>query len=126
MKRIYVAISLIILTAIICVISSSQIDKKVSAIKEELDTISVALSEDNLKKAKELIKKTSTTKNKIETTLGFFVDADKIEDFNISYAMIEAHIKDKNIEHALESLHECELMLEEILKNEKISIENIM
>lgn len=126
MKRIYVAISLIILTAIICVISSNQIDKKVSAIKEELDTISVALSEDNLKKAKELIKKTSTTKNKIETTLGFFVDADKIEDFNISYAMIEAHIKDKNIEHALESLHECELMLEEILKNEKISIENIM
>lgn len=126
MKRIYVAVSLIILTVLICIISSRQIDKKVTAMKEEISKISVVLSEDNINKAKELMKSAAETKDKVETTLSFFVDADKIEDFNISFAVTEAFLADKNKEHALESLHKCEFLLDEILKNEKISIKNIM
>lgn len=126
MKRIYVAVSLIILTVLICIISSRQIDKKVTAMKEEISKISVVLSEDNINKAKELMKSAAETKDQVETTLSFFVDADKIEDFNISFAVTEAFLADKNKEHALESLHKCEFLLDEILKNEKISIKNIM
>ena len=45
---------------------------------------------------------------------------------NIGIEMIKAHLEDKNKEHALERLHEGELMLDEIAENEKLSIKNIM
>ena len=52
--------------------------------------------------------------------------ADKIEEMSICFSMIKSHLEDKNKEHALERLHECELMLSEIVENEKLSIKNIM
>ena len=126
MKRIYATTGFIIITALICITSNLQVDKKVSLMKQELERVNVAVFQENTAKTKEVIAAADETKTKVETTLSFFVDADKIESFNISFALLKAHLEDGNMEHALESLHECEFMLDEILKNEKISIENVM
>lgn len=126
MKRLYIAVPLIALAVFICIYSSMKVEKSSLQMRNELTEIGdIILSGDN-KKAMEHINETEKIWKKTETLFSFIVDADKIEDMNVGFAMITAHLKDGNTEHALERLRECELLLGEISENEKLNIKNIM
>ncbi len=126
MKRLYIALTLIILSVIICTLSSVKVEKRAIEMRNELVEISDAIKKRDEINLHNLINRAEARWSKTETLYSFIVDADKIEEMSISFAMIKAHLDDGNTEHALERLHECELMLSEIVENEKLSIKNIM
>lgn len=126
MKRLYVALALIILSVFICVFSSKTIEKNSSQMRDELENIGSLISDGKTEQAKASLKKTEKTWEKSERLFSFIVDADKIEEMNIGFSMIIAHLKDGNNEHALERLRECVLLLGEITENERLSVKNIM
>ena len=126
MKRLYVAFTLIVISLFICIFSSVKVEKHAIEMRNELAEISTAIKENNTADLNKLLARAESRWRKTETLYSFIVDADKIEEMNIGIEMIKAHLEDKNKEHALERLHECELMLSEIVENEKLSIKNIM
>lgn len=126
MKRLYVAFALIIISVFICVLSSIKVEKHAENMLNHLTVIGTEIKNDNNASVDKLLKEAEKNWNKTETLYSFIVDADKIEEMSISFTMIQKHIKDGNKEHALERLRECELMLGEIVENEKLSIKNIM
>ena len=126
MKRLYIALSLIAIAVFICIFSSNAVEKNSSHMRDELERIGTLIYEGKTDEAESSLKKTKETWKKTETLFSFIVDADKIEEMNVGFSMIIAHLKDGNDEHALERLRECELMLDEISENEKLNIKNIM
>lgn len=126
MKRIIISISLIILAILICFFSNWQVKTKSEKMQFQLKEIGTVISSGDEKKAESLLEEAEKNWDKTETIFSFIVDADKIEEMNIGFSMIKAHLKDKNKEHALERLRECDLLLGEIAENEKLSIKNIM
>lgn len=126
MKRIIISISLIILAILICFFSNWQVKTKSEKMQIQLKEIGTVISSGDEKKAESLLEEAEKNWEKTETIFSFIVDADKIEEMNIGFSMIKAHLKDKNKEHALERLRECDLLLGEIAENEKLSIKNIM
>lgn len=126
MKRLYVAFALIVLSLFICIFSSVKVEKNAEQMQNDLAEISAAIRENDATNLNKLLSRAEIRWSKTEKLYSFIVDADKIEEMNIGFSMIKAHLKDKNKEHALERLHECELMLSEIVENEKLSIKNIM
>lgn len=126
MKRLFIAAGLILLSISLCVFSSVTALKKSAAMKNELEKIAVLITEDKTSGAEEKLKEAEATWKKTESLFSFIIDADKIEEMNIGFAMIKMHLKDENTEHALERLRECELMLDEIAANERLDIKNIM
>lgn len=126
MKRLYVAFVLIAFSFGICFISSIKVGKEAKIMQEQLNIIATEIKNRNKSSLAKLIDEAENKWDKTETLYSFIVDADKIEEMNISFAMIKAHLKDGNTEHALERLHECKLMLREISENEKLNIKNIM
>ena len=126
MKRLYIAFPLIVLAVFICVYSSNAVEKSSSQMRDELEAIGSLIYENKADEAESSLEKTKETWKKSETLFSFIVDADKIEEMNVGFSMIIAHLKDGNKEHALERLRECELLLGEISENEKLNIKNIM
>lgn len=126
MKRLYVAFALIALSLFICIFSSVKVEKNATEMRNELAEISNAIKENNVTDLNNILKRAEIRWGKTEKLYSFIVDADKIEKMSICFSMIKSHLEDKNKEHALERLHECELMLSEIVENEKLSIKNIM
>ena len=94
--------------------------------KNELERIGVLITDGKTDEAEKQLNETEKIWYKTENLFSFIVDADKIEELNVGFSMIKAHLKDKNKEHALERLRECELLLEEIAEDEKLDIKNIM
>ena len=92
----------------------------------ELENIGALIAEGQLAKAEAGLERAEKLQKKSEGLFSFIVDADKIEQLNVGFSMIGAHLKDNNKEHALERLRECVLLLEEIKENEKLSVKNIM
>lgn len=126
MKRLYVAITLIILSIFICTFSSITVEKSSQQMRRELENIGYIIASGDTERALSSLDRTAETWKSTETLFSFIVDADKIEDMNIGFSMIKAHLNDNNEEHALERLRECELLLVEISENEKLNIKNIM
>ena len=126
MKRLYVAITLIIISFFICFFSSSRVEKSSLQMRSELDSIGYTIASGNTQAAVRALEQTEKTWSRTETLFSFIVDADKIEEMNVGFSMIKAHLNDGNTEHALERLRECSLLLEEITENEKLNIKNIM
>lgn len=126
MKRLYVALTLIALSVLICIFSSIKIEENSGLMYKELKDIGEIITSGNNEKALLALEHTETIWNKTESLFSFIIDADKIEEMNVGFAMISAHLKDNNTEHALERLRECEFMLEEISDDEKLDIKNIM
>lgn len=126
MKRLYVAITLILISFSICIFSNIKVEKSSLQMRSELESIGYTITSGNTEKAVNDLHQTEKLWNKTETLFSFIVDADKIEEMNIGFSMIKAHLLDGNTEHALERLRECELLLGEITENEKLSIKNIM
>lgn len=126
MKRVISAILLIIVAVIICSFSNISTVSKSYEMKAELEKIGSLISDGKTDEAEKQLLQAEAMWSKTENLLSFIVDADKIEEMNIGFSMIRAHLKDKNKEHALERLRECELLLEEIAANERLDIKNIM
>lgn len=126
MKRLYIALGLIALALFICVFSSKAVEKSSLQMRSELKKAGELIVSENTQMAEQSLAETEKTWEKTETLFSFIVDADKIEEMNVGFAMIKAHLEDKNTEHALERLRECVLLLQEITENEKLSIKNIM
>ncbi len=126
MKRLYAAITLIIISFIICTFSSIKVEKSSLLMRNELENIGYIIVSDDSENALKALNQTEEIWKKTETLFSFFVDAGKIEEMNVGFSMIKAHLKDGNEEHALERLRECELLLKEISENEKLNIKNIM
>ncbi len=126
MKRLFFAAGLIIIAISLCVFSSISTVKKSAEMKNELEKISVFITDEKTAEAEKRLEETEAIWNKTENLFSFIIDADKIEEMNIGFAMIKMHLKDENTEHALERLRECELLLEEISANERLDIKNIM
>lgn len=126
MKRLYIALVLIALSVFICVFSSKAVEKSSLQMCNELENIGALIAEGQLAKAETELQRAEKLQKKTEGLFSFIVDADKIEQLNVGFSMISAHLKDNNKEHALERLRECVLLLEEIKENEKLSIKNIM
>lgn len=126
MKRLFIAIPLIILAIIICTFSSIKVEKSSLQMRNELNDIgSIIVAKEN-EKALQRLDDTESLWRKTETLFSFIVDADKIEEMNVGFSLIKAHLNDGDTEHALEKLRECELLLGEISENEKLDIKNIM
>lgn len=126
MKRLYIALGLIILSVFVCVFSSNAIEKNSTEMRERLEGIGSLISDGKTQQAKSGLEETEKVWKKSEKLFSFIVDADKIEEMNVGFSMISAHLKDGNEEHALERLRECVLLLGEITENEKLSVKNIM
>lgn len=126
MKRLYVAFVLIVFSFAICLISSSKVEKQSLDMQRQLTLMGTEIKKGNRDEANRLIAQAEKKWESAETLFSFIVDADKIEEMSISFAMIKKHLEDNNREHALERLRECELMLVEITENERLSIKNIM
>lgn len=126
MKRLYIALVLIALSVFICVFSSKAVEKSSLQMCNELENIGALIAEGQLAKAEAELERAEKLQKKSEGLFSFIVDADKIEQLNVGFSMIGAHLKDNNKEHALERLRECVLLLEEIKENEKLSVKNIM
>ena len=126
MKRLYVAITLIIISFIICTFSSIKVEKSSQQMRRELENIGYMIFTGETENAIKSLEDTEKIWKKTETLFSFIVDADKIEEMNVGFSMIKAHLNDSNEEHALERLRECELLLTEISENEKLDIKNIM
>lgn len=126
MKRLFFAAGLIVIAIALCIFSSVSVTDKSEEVKSELEKIAVMINEEKTSEAEEALKESEKIWRSAESLFSFIVDADKIEEMNIGFSMIKKHLKDGNTEHALERLHECELMLEEITANEKLDIKNIM
>ena len=126
MKRVFFSVVLIILAISICAFSSISTVKKSNEMKNELERIGVLITDGKTDEAEKQLNETEKIWYKTENLFSFIVDADKIEELNVGFSMIKAHLKDKNKEHALERLRECELLLEEIAEDEKLDIKNIM
>ena len=126
MKRLFFAAGLIVIAIALCIFSSVSVTDKSEEGKSELEKIAVLINEEKTSEAEEALKESEKIWRSAESLFSFIVDADKIEEMNIGFSMIKKHLKDGNTEHALERLHECELMLEEITANEKLDIKNIM
>ena len=126
MKRLYIALGLIILAVFICISSSKAVEKSSSQMRDELESIGSLIAEGKNAQAQKSLSTTEKTWEKSENLFSFIVDADKIEEMNVGFSMINAHLNDGNSEHALERLRECVFLLEEITENEKLSIKNIM
>lgn len=126
MKRLYIAIMLIALSVFICAFSSIAVEKSSSQMRDELEAIGTLIADGKDALAEKSITKAEGIWQKTERLFSFIVDADKIEEMNVGFAMIGAHLKDGNYEHALERVRECVLLLDEISENEKLSIKNIM
>ena len=126
MKRLYAAIALIIISVFICIFSSIKIEKSSLQMRNELDSIRYLIVSGDTERAVSELGQTEKIWKKTETLFSFIIDADKIEDMNIGFSMIKAHLEDGNTEHALERLRECSLLLIEIIDNEKLNIKNIM
>lgn len=126
MKRLYIALVLIALSVFICVFSSKAVEKSSLQMCNELENIGTLIAEGQLAKAEAWLERAEKLQKKSEGLFSFIVDADKIEQLNVGFSMIGAHLKDNNKEHALERLRECVLLLEEIKENEKLSVKNIM
>ncbi len=126
MKRLFIAAGLILLSISLCVFSSVSTLKKSSAMQNELEKVALLITEDKTAEAEKKLNEAEAIWKKTESLFSFIIDADKIEEMNIGFAMIKMHLKDKNTEHALERLRECELMLDEIAANERLDIKNIM
>ena len=126
MKRLYISIPLILLAIFICVFSSNAVEKSSSQMRDELEEIGTLITKGKTEEAKSRLETSKEIWKKSETLFSFIVDADKIEEMNVGFSMIIAHLKDGNTEHALERLRECELLLGEITENEKLNIKNIM
>lgn len=126
MKRLYISIALIIVAVLICIVSGKATEKNSLQMRNELHETGKIIVTGNLDDAAERLTEVEKTWRKTETLFSFIVDADKIEEMNVGFSMISAHINDGNKEHALERLRECELLLEEINENEKLNIKNIM
>ena len=126
MKRLYVAITLIIISFSICTFSSIMVEKNSLQMRNELDNIRYIIISGENEKAVKALSETEEIWDKTETLFSFIVDADKIEEMNVGFSMIKAHLEDGNTEHALERLRECALLLGEISENEKLNIKNIM
>ena len=126
MKRLYIAITLMIVSLFICILSNKKIEKSSLQMHNELENIGYSIVSGNTEKASDDFNRAEKIWEDTESLFSFIIDADKIEEMNVSFAMIKAHLEDKNTEHALERLRECSLLLEEITENEKLSIKNIM
>ena len=126
MKRVYFSAVLIILAISICIFSSVSTVKKSAEMKSELEETSFLITDGKTAEALKRLDEAEKIWKRTENLFSFLVDADKIEELNVSFSMIKAHLKDKNEEHALERLRECELLLEEIAENERLDIKNIM
>lgn len=126
MKRLFFAAGLIAIAIALCIFSSVSVTKSSEKMKSELEKAAVLISEENTVEAEKTLHESEKVWRKTENLFSFIVDADKIEEMNIGFSMIKKHLKDGNTEHALERLHECELMLDEITANERLDIKNIM
>ena len=126
MKRLLVCSFLIIIAVSICVFSSISTFNKSEEMKSELEEIAQLINGESSEAATKKLNEAEKLWRKTENLFSFIVDADKIEEMNIGFSMIKMHLKDNNIEHALERLRECQLLLEEIAENEKLNIKNIM
>lgn len=126
MKRLFFAAGLIVIAIALCIFSSVSVTDKSEEVKSELEKIAVLINEEKTSEAEEALKESEKIWRKAESLFSFIVDADKIEEMNIGFSMIKKHLGDGNTEHALERLHECELMLDEITANERLDIKNIM
>ena len=126
MKRVFFSVVLIILAISICIFSSVSTVKKSEEMKNELEETGLLITDGKTTEALKRLDEAEKIWKKTENLFSFLVDADKIEELNVGFSMIKAHLKDKNKEHALERLRECELLLEEIAENEKLDIKNIM
>ena len=126
MKRLYVAFLLIAVSLAVCSFSTVTVEKEALSLKHHLNVIALEIKNRNKASVTKLLDEAEKQWSKTETLYSFIVDADKIEEMSISFAMIRAHLKDGNTEHALERLRECELLLGEISENEKLNIKNIM
>ena len=126
MKRLYVAFALITISIAICVYSSIKVENYATEMKEQLYLVGTEIKKEKHGSADRLLDKAKEKWDETETLYSFIVDADKIEEMSISFIMIEKLLGDGSTEHALERLHECELMLGEIAENEKLNIKNVM
>ena len=126
MKRLFFAAVLIVIAIFLCVFCTVSTVNKTAEMKNELETVAVLIADGKSSEAIESLDSVQTLWNKTESLFSLIIDADKIEEMNIGFSMIRLHLKDKNTEHALERLRECELMLEEIAANERLDIKNIM
>ncbi len=126
MKRLYVAFALIAFSLMICLFTNSKVEKSAKEMQNQLTLIVHEIKSGDKSDVKALLGEAEKKWDKTETLYSFIVDADKIEEMSISFTMIKKHLEDGNTEHALEKLHECELMLGEIAENENLDIKNIM
>ncbi len=126
MKRLFVAFALICLSVALCFFSSRQVENHTVKMQEELREIAKVISQKDTDKAQAMLTEAGNSWQETEKLFSMIVDAEKIEEVSIGFSMIKANLSDKNIEHALERLRECELMLDEIAEDEKLSIKNIM
>lgn len=126
MKRLFFAAVLIAAAIFICIFSTVSTIKKSAEMKGELEKVAVLITDGKNGEAVKSLDTVQALWNKTESLFSLIIDADKIEEMNIGFSMIRLHLKDKNTEHALERLRECELMLEEIAANERLDIKNIM
>ena len=126
MKRLFVAVPLIIIAVIICTFSSIKVEKSSLQMRNELHEIGNIIVSGEKEKALQGLAEAEKTWKKTETLFSFIVDADKIEEMNVGFSLISAHLNDGDDEHAIERLRECELLLGEISENEKLNIKNIM
>lgn len=126
MKRLFIAIFLILLAIAICTLSSIKVEKSSLQMRNELNDIGNIIVAEESEKALQKLYDAEKLWKKTENLFSFIVDADKIEEMNVGFLLIKAHLKDGDTEHALEKLRECELLLGEISENEKLNIKNIM
>ncbi|MBE6773903.1 MAG: DUF4363 family protein [Ruminococcaceae bacterium] len=126
MKRLYVAFTLIALSLTLCLLSNSKVEKSATEMQKQLTVIGDEIKKEQSSNVKQLLDEAEKSWERTEKLYSFIVDADKIEEMNIGFMMIKRHLEDGNKEHALERLHECELMLSEISENEKLNVKNIL
>ena len=117
---------LIVVAIFLCVFCTVSTVNKTAEMKTELEKIAVLITDGKTDEAIKALGATEEIWDKTESLFSFLIDADKIEEMNIGFSMIKLHLKDKNKEHALERLRECELLLDEISTNERLDIKNIM
>ncbi len=126
MKRLYIAITLIIISFVICIFSSIKVEKSSLQMRNELNNIGNTVASGETERAIKQLDDAEKIWKKTETLFSFIVDADKIEDMNVGFSLIYVHLIDGDNDHALERIRECEFLLGEISENEKLNIKNIM
>ncbi len=125
MKRLILCVVILFLCFLMSFLCFKYLETNCLKINDALTACAEEITNGEYENALKLLDNTEKSFETQTKIFGMIVGDEIIELLHYKIPSIKYHVKDRNIEKALESIRECQSTLEEIPKGEKVSIDNI-